>query len=109
MEKAKPVILSKEQKEELVTLLNAAENKIEAARQFTLKHELSCSPGAIFQKYAYLRDKEKGPAKKQKPTQVPQSKLPTGFNLMQTILNSNIELTPSSKITITPTELHIQF
>lgn len=107
MEKPK---LSKEQKEELINFLDAAENKSEAARQFVEQHNLSFKPEALVQKYLYFKRKTNGnTSKKQKPTQVPQSKLPTGFSLMQTILSSNIELTPNSKITITPTELHIQF
>lgn len=99
------VKLSLEQKKELIDLVNSTPKKSDAFETFIKKYDLPIKVSALAQQYRVFLKKQESSSK---PKPIKTSKLPAGYALMQTILGSEIQLSPDSEIIITPTELRIR-
>ena len=97
--------LSLEQKQDLIQLVKSCSTRKEAYETFNKKYNLSLKEKALDAHYYKILSKDR--VKDVIPNT--NSKLPAGFTLMQAILNQEIQLSPSSKVIITPTELIVQF
>ena len=109
--------ITSEQKEELMKSLEGLKGKNLQAKcsELITKWDSKLKGVSLAQLY-YQSKRKDNPVKnlqtirKSYPTQVPQSELPVGFMLMQTILGStDIKLSKNSKVIISQNELTIQF